>query len=81
MVQGQMPVRKPFATVLTSEVVSNIDVFPAESHSSQASGADIVFEAHYRGHLKASPNASDKDIVVFDDFNLILKPKNQGFLP
>ncbi len=73
--------RKFIAAILASEVVSNIDIFPAEANGAIAPGAHIGLQAHDTGDLVAVSDRAGKDAVELHDLDLALEPKDNGFLP
>lgn len=81
MVQSEGPRGMLFTAILAGEIVANINVFTGEPHHSIVARSHIGFQTHDARKLKGGQCRSCKDIVVFDDFDLTLKPKNHRLLP
>jgi hypothetical protein len=69
------------AAVLASKVVANINVFSAESHGAESAWANIMFQSDDGGDLKTASDTTNKETVMLNNFDFVLEPEDQGFLP
>ena len=81
MIQGQVAWRELVAAILASEVISDVDIFTAKADDPKITWANIGLQTHNAWNLKAASNRAHKDVVVLDNFNLPLKPEDDGALP
>ncbi len=72
---------KVLSTVLAGEIVAPIHVFATELHPRKAPLVDVTLQAQNAGDLKFRASAASDFRMVFNNFDLTLKPQYEGALP
>lgn len=69
-------------TILTGEIVAEINVLSRELQAGGTPWSHVAFKAHDTRELEARLRASSaRGVVVLQNFDFPLEPQDKGFLP
>lgn len=81
MIQGQFFCGIPLVAILTAVIVAEIDVLAREAHMGPVTRFYKTLQADDAGKFKDSRNAAYEDLMMLNNLNLALEPKDNGLLP